>query len=85
MRLVPLLVMLACASVQQPPPDAAIREAVALGAERIPTARLHLQRAREQRDNFSVAQADADYALALAEEAAVHRELLAVERALGAR
>ncbi len=102
LRFAPLLLVLACATVpRQPLPlarsEAVIREAVELGANRVPTARLHLQRATEQlelareleqgHDNraeltLALAQADADLALALAEEAAVHGEALRVTKEL---
>ena len=68
-----------------------IHEAAALGAERVPTARLHLQRANTQLDlarqmenakdtraalMLACAQADAEVAVALAREAAMHREVV---------
>lgn len=101
LRFVPLLLVWSCATARQPLPlagsEGVIREAGALGANQVPTARLHLQHANQQLElarslelagdaraelALSIARADADLALALAQEAAVRRERLRTAREL---
>ncbi len=87
------LMLLGCATVRPPPlsydrPQATLREAQALGADQVPTARAHLKGAADSLElarkmenlgdrraalTLERAQADADLALALAKEASVRR------------
>ncbi|MBL8957432.1 MAG: hypothetical protein JNK82_42055 [Myxococcaceae bacterium] len=95
LRAAPLLLVIACATVPHDAHSLArsqtmMREAVALGAERVPTARLHLQRASERLErtggqeplDLDLVQADAELAFSLAQEAAIRRERVDAQREL---